>query len=185
MNVFKLFALVVMSLASTSCSSDDEGSSENLDFGNFELSVTGDFTQDTSGFADFDGLSAFGVNSWEISMNDTNPSTVSLQLSLVSSTGEVSQPSAGTYEIGFEANSSDVFTAIYVHIPDGNFFETVEYSTLATGDQVYGGTLIIETSNANVVSGSFNFTAAKVDDNFNVIGEIDVSGEFTARKRMN
>ena len=185
MNVFKIFALVVISLASISCSSDDEGSSENLDFGNFELSVTGDFTQETNGFADFDSLSAFGVNSWEISMNDINPSTVSLQLSLVSSTGEVSQPSPGTYEIGFDANSSDVFSAIYVHIPDGNFFETVEYTTFSTADQAYGGSLIIETSNANVVSGSFNFTAAKVDDDFNVIGEIAVSGEFNARKRMN
>jgi len=104
---------------------------------------------------------------------------------LVSTTEEVNQPSPGTYEIGFEANSSDVFTAIYAHIPGGNFSETVEYSTLPTGDQVYGGTLVIETSNANVVSGSFDFTAAKVDDDFNVIGEISVSGDFTARKRMN
>ena len=185
MNVLKLVALVVMSLASTSCSSDDEGSSENLDFGNFELSVTGDFTQETNGFADFDSLSAFGVNSWEISMNDTNPSTVSLQLSLVSSTGEVSQPSPGTYEIGFEANSNNVFYAIYTHIPNGNFMQAVEYSTINEGETSYGGTLEIEESTNDLVKGSFQFTAASVDDNFNVIGEISVSGEFTAKKRIN
>jgi len=188
MNFFKVSMLSILSillLSFIACSSDDDASPSGSNFGDFQLDVSGDFNAQKSGFADFDGLEAFGSQTWEISMNDNNPSTVSLQFMLFSAIGEVNQPSPGTYEIGFESNSDSVFTAIYTHIPDGNFSETVEYSTLPTGDQVYGGTLVIETSNANVVSGSFDFTAAKVDDDFNVVGEISVSGEFNARKRMN
>ncbi|MCH8534307.1 MAG: hypothetical protein LAT51_04485 [Flavobacteriaceae bacterium] len=177
---------ITLSFVMFSCSSDDEGSPSSSNFGDFDLTVTGDFEANKSGFADFDGLDAFGSQTWEISMNDNNPSTVSLQFMLFSAIGDVNQPSPGTYEIGFEANSDSVFTAIYAHIPNGSFSETVEYSTLPhSEDMNYGGTLTITTSTDGRVSGNFQFTAAKTDNDFNVVGEISVSGEFNARKRMN
>ena len=185
MNLFKLCTATIFSallIILVACSSDDKGSSDGTDFGNFQLTVSGDFEATKSGFADFDGLDAFGVQTWEISMNDNNPSTISLQFMLASSTTQVARPSTGTYEIGFDANSTSVFSAIYTHIPDGNFMASEEYSTLPEG---YGGTLTITSSSDNKVEGSFEFSVAKTDNNFNVVGDITVSGEFNARKRMN
>lgn len=174
--------LLSLFIGTTSCDSDDKGSSEGTDFGSFQLNVSGDFEATKSGFADFDGLDAFGVQTWEISMNDDNPSTISLQFMLASSTTQVTRPSTGTYEIGFDANSTSVFSAIYTHIPDGNFMASEEYTTLPHG---YGGTLTITSSSDDKVEGSFDFSVAKTDENFNVSGEITVSGQFSSRKRIN
>lgn len=166
----------------TACDSNNNGADPITNADDFQLEVSGDFQTTASGFADFEGRSAFGVNSWEISMNDNNPQTLSLQLSLNSSSSDVSRPSPGTYDVGFEPNSTSVFTAIYTHIPDGSFVNSEEYSTLSEG---FGGTLTITSSSENRVEGSFDFSLAKTDDNFNVTGEIEVKGEFTASKRMN
>lgn len=63
--------LICFMFLSGACSNDN-GSGPN--------SMTGDFQSSASGFADFDGMSSFGVNSWEISMNDNNPQSLSFQL---------------------------------------------------------------------------------------------------------
>ncbi|WP_293011560.1 hypothetical protein [Mongoliibacter sp.] len=177
-----LSSMLVLVLLLTACDGNDNGSDPTSNADDFQLEVSGDFQTTASGFADFDGMSSFGVNTWEISMNDNNPQSLSLQLMLTSSSSDVSRPSPGTYEIGFEPNSAAVFTAIYTHIPEGDFMASEEYSTLSEG---YGGTLTITSSSENRVEGSFNFSVAKTDDNFNVTGEIEVIGEFTASKRMN
>jgi hypothetical protein len=173
--------LICFMFLSGACSNDN-GSDPISGADDFQLEVSGSFQSTASGFADFDGMSSFGVNTWEISMNDNNPQSLSFQLMLTSSTSNVTRPAPGTYQIGFEPNSTSVFTAIYTHIPNGDFTASEEYSTLT---EEYGGTLTITSSSDNTVEGSFNVILAKTDDNFNVTGEIEVVGEFTASRRMN
>lgn len=181
-----LSILPLLFFSLTCCSSDDDSASNETNFGDFNLNVSGDFNATKSGFADFDKLDINTFETWELNMIDTNPQSLSLTLSLNSATSEINQPTPGTYEIGFEPNSNSIFSVVYTHIPDGNFSESVEYTTLPVDDNgSFGGTLTIETSNSEVVSGNFEFTVAKLDDNFNVDGTINVSGTFSARARQN
>lgn len=180
--------ILVLLLSLISCSSDDDNPNNGQEFGSFELTVTGDIEATKSGFADFTQFNFSSLQDWSIDMFDPNGSSQTMDLSISTSSAveDVSRPEPGTYDIGFSATDPSVFSAIYVHIPNGNFSESVEYSTLPISDDTsYGGTLTITTSTENTVSGSFEFTAAKVDDNLNITGEINVSGEFTANKRTN
>lgn len=178
----KQILYIFISIFIFSCGSDDEGASNANNFGDFQLSLNGDLSGSKNGFADFASMDSFGIQTWEISLNDNNPQTLSLQFMLSSATGNINRPEPGTYEIGFSANSDSVFLANYVNIPDGNFQDSEEYSTFV---ETYGGTLTIEASTDNIVAGSFEFTAAKEDDNFNVIGSIEVEGTFSATARQN
>lgn len=183
MKINKLYYFLVFLsfvLSGYSCSDDNDGP-ENMDMGEATFTVTGAVEDEKSGQADFHHLTGLpgGLENWEISIHDFSPQSFSLQFNLSSSSG-IKQPGPGTYEIGFEANSSNVFLAIYTHIPDGNFMNSTEYSTLWGG----GGTLTITTSNEDTVSGSFQFSAAEVDDELNVVGTVNITGEFTAKKRQ-
>lgn len=179
--LFLLLTITALALINYSCSDDDE-SSGGSDIGDATITVSGDVQEQKSGMADFHHLTDLpgGMETWEISIHDFSPQTFSLQFMLTSATSEITQPGVGTYEIGFTPNSTSVFTAIYTHIPDGDFMNSTEYSTLWGGT----GTLNITTSNDNTVSGNFQFSASKVDDELNIVGTIEVSGEFTANKRQ-
>jgi hypothetical protein len=176
------YFLVFLSFAFSgySCSDDNDGP-EDISMGEANFTVSGAVEGEKSGQADFHHLTDLpgGLENWEISIHDFSPQTFSLQFSL-SSSNSITQPGTGTYEIGFEANSSNVFLAIYTHIPNGDFMNSTEYSTLWGG----AGTLTITTSNEDTVSGSFQFSATEVDDELNVVGTINITGEFTAKKRQ-
>lgn len=159
----------------SSCSGDDSSSSGNLN--TVSIEVTGDFEAEKLGIADFGLIDIGSTNSWELNMSDINPQTFNLRFVLNSVNQAIQRPTPGTYEIGFETNSNSVFTAFYIDVPNGNLSESKEYTTL---DENYGGTLTIDSSDNDVVTGSFEFTAAHVDEDFNVIGEINVVGEFEA-----
>lgn len=184
LNLLHVLTFYLFTSVLASCGSDDD-SSTNSNMGSFELTVTGDFEATKSGFADFDSLDAFSLQSWSIDMSDAkeNQQSMSLSLSASSAVQDVSRPTPGTYQINFSATDASIYNAIYAHIPNNNFLETEEYSTLPLSDGNYSGTLTITKSTEENVSGSFEFTAAKTDDDFNISGEITVKGEFNAYKR--
>ncbi len=93
----------------------------------------------------------------------------------------MSRPSPGTYVIGQGGNNVEAFSVVYTRIENEDFANAIEYDTSLEEN---AGTLTIETSNENEVSGTFSFTAVKRDDQFNVTGQIQVSGSFTAKKRQ-
>ncbi|MFA7649340.1 MAG: hypothetical protein WCY06_03315, partial [Flavobacteriaceae bacterium] len=68
--------------------------------------------------------------------------------------------------------------------PNGSFSNSVEYST-TYGNNANNGTLTITSSTENTVKGSFECTAYRVDNNLNIVGTIQVVGDFTANKRIN
>jgi len=179
--LFLLFTIAALALINYSCSNDDDNSG-GPDIGDATITVSGDIQGQKSGMADFHHLTDLpgGMETWEISIHDYSPQTFSLQFMLASATSEITQPGVGTHEIGFAPGSTSVFTAIYTHIPDGDFMNSTEYSTLWGG----AGSLNITTSNENTVSGNFQFSATEVDDELNIVGTIEVSGEFTANKRQ-
>jgi len=179
--LFLFLTLTTLALINYSCSDDDD-SSGGPDIGDATITVSGDVQGQKSGMADFHHLTDLpgGMETWEISIHDYSPQTFSLQFMLASATSEITQPGVGAHEIGFTPNSTSVFTAIYTHIPDGDFMNSTEYSTLWGG----AGTLNITTSNDNTVSGNFQFSATEVDDELNIVGTVEVSGEFTANKRQ-
>src|SRR5690554_1875779 len=174
---------IVLALSFTACSDDDSSSDDNgnPDLGNASLTVNGDVEGQKSGMADFNYLEDLpgGMEEWEISIHDYNPQTFSLTLMLTSVNG-VSQPEPGTYDIGFDANNPSVFMAIYTHIENEDFMNSVEYNTLFDG----GGILTINSSTSETVTGTLEFTAHEFNDDFEIVGTITVSGEFTANKRV-
>lgn len=176
--LLSLMLLVVMGLYA--CGSDDDNP-PSQEFGEVNFTVTGDFEAEKSGFADFAGLNFGAASQWEISTNDFSPQTFSLNFSNFSATNTVSRPAPGTYVIGQGGNNVEAFSVVYTRIENEDFANAIEYDTLLEEN---AGTLTIETSNENEVSGTFSFTAVKRDDQFNVTGQIQVSGSFTAKKRQ-
>jgi hypothetical protein len=179
----------------TLISCDDDPVSSDDDLGAGSVSVSGDVNADASGIADFSGIEdgPGGVHSWSITVNDFNPQTFSLQFLHVAH-DPISHPAEGTYEIGmgsstpFDEEDDMAFTGIYTHIENGDFMNAVEYSTLPCDeDSDFEGTLTIESSESDLISGSFQFTAAYYDyddmGNCEIHGTIDVSGDFTAIER--
>ncbi|MGM0634529.1 MAG: hypothetical protein ACQESK_00575 [Bacteroidota bacterium] len=179
-----LCLFVLLLLGFSACSSDDDsssGPSSTDDLGSTNFVVTGDFEAEKSGFADFASLDLGSISTWEISTHDYSPQTFSLNFMLTSATNEVAQPEPGTYTIGFETNSTEVFHVVYTRIDDGDFSSAVEYTTWDSDS----GTLTIQSATENQVTGSYDFTAYYYDDAFNKTSEIQVSGEFAAKKRIN
>ncbi len=163
------------------CSDSTSSIEEDL-FGSATFDISGDIEGSKQGFADFDGFSAYGVSSWEISIHDFQPQTFSLTFMLIS-TGELERPGTGTYSIGYSATSDEVFSAFYVDTEAG-YSDAMEYETYGEG---YGGQLVITESNSDVVKGTFSFSAAHYDyETDQVTGSISVTnGKFEARARVN
>ena len=162
----------------------DTGPEPGDDLGEVELTLSGDLDGVRAGMADFYGQEAAGLHLWEISMHDFSPQTFSLTL-IRSALDSVQRPDVGTYEI--DGNDTG-FSAIFTHIPDGDFANVTEYADVLCRDEFgLGGTLTIETSSDELVTGRFQFTVADVDLDASgcvALGSIDVEGEFTARARL-
>lgn len=182
MKNFQFGALMLFSFILLSCSSDDDSSGiggNNL--GSVEITLSGDLEGNRSGIADFSYLDLGAIQQWELNFNDYNPQTFDLNLMIMSVDEDLStSPQTGTYEIGFEATNSSVFFGSFTNIENQDFANAVEYDTFTSE----GGVLIIETSNSERVTGSFSFTAHARDDDFNEVGEVHVSGTFSANKRL-
>lgn len=188
--IIAFIGLLVVWGCSDSSSGPDLG-----DAGQVSLTVSGDVEGQKTGMADFYGQDLGGIHYWELSFNDFSPQTYSLQLSL-QDFEEIERPGPGSYEIGFDVpnpfgeRGETVFLGIYTHIPNGSFSNAVEYDTgiLCDDDRPQRGTLVISSSTSSQVSGTFNFTATSYDfdnsGNCVILGEIEVTGEFSARARQ-
>jgi hypothetical protein len=188
-----LFTLLFAMFLIISC--DDDPASTDDDLGEGSVSVTGDINAEASGIADFWGIEdgPGGIHSWEIYINDYAPSTFSLQFMQVSQE-PISRPQEGTYEVGlsvenpFDGNDERVFSGIYNHFEDGDYINPLEYSSFpCAGDPDFGGTLTIESSDSDMISGHFQFTAAhyEFDDSGNceILGTIELNGNFATVER--
>lgn len=181
-NIMKKISLIFTLIISTiflSCSSDDDNNSHgNSELGSVTITLSGDLEGTRTGFADFHLQEVGSVHSWSLSFYDYNPQTFSSSL-MIAGLGGVSKPTPGTYEIGFAANDSNVFFGSFVNIENNDFGNAVEYSTFESV-----GTLTIETSTDERVTGHFEYTAHTDDDMGNISGTINVSGSFDAKKRI-
>lgn len=176
-----LLLILLFGLFACSDNSTDPNENEGPEFGEVNFTVTGDLEGEKSGIADFDHLVIPPFSEeWQIHTTDISPQTFILTFSLLSTVHQLDRPGPGTYEIGFipaaADNSNEVFFADYVDLGGDN------YSVLGEGS---GGSLVIEESTDEIVSGSFNCTLVELnEDGSTVIGSIQIEGEFTARQRI-
>ncbi|TVR12819.1 MAG: hypothetical protein EA391_14780 [Balneolaceae bacterium] len=166
---------ILLAFTLTFCSDDVSTGPDLDDLGNVEFSVTGDIEANVEGIAQFGSVG--DGTSWEISFTDRGAQTFSLVISKIDTEG-TEQPSPGVYEIGSSPIADDEFMSVYTDLQSEAAGGT-EYST-KHGDT--GGTLEINESSADQVSGTFSFTAVALDNETNeVAGEIEVvSEEFSA-----
>lgn len=151
--------------------------------------VSGQF----SGMMDFHymDIDDFGTDgaSWELAGHDGAGGNQSFSLvisieSFVNGGAGIGRPAVGTYDIGFEANSTQVFSAIFTHIGPGGFLDSTEY---VSETETWTGTLTITESSASTVKGTFN--ADLFSEDFCTAGgcvgdSVNINGEFTAHERV-
>jgi hypothetical protein len=178
-----LFSLSVLLSCSDNSAGPDEGPSGK---GQASFTITGDITGQKTGIAEFYSFSAFGVHTWSIDIYDIGPTTYDLSFSRVD-LSPISRPATGNYTLNSDFMDTSGFTVIY---STGSGNSAVEYTPIFSGlcpeltDE--GGTLTIENSSDDRVSGKFEFTASNFDfdasGNCVVLGTITVKGEFEAKK---
>jgi len=179
-NKFILLSVAfILALVMPSCSSSDDNNITSK-LGEIKFSISGGIEANKEGIADFDKLDIMNTSTWELGGHDISPQTFSLYFSLLSANQSITRPQPGTYTIGFDVNNSDAFHAVYTHIEDGDFANSVEYTTWEQNS----GTLTIDSSSEDKVTGSFNVTLYKYDDTLNIEDEIQLNGTFSANKRM-
>lgn len=171
-----LFFLLALIFCYPGCS-DDSSSSNNGSPGESNLTVSGEIEGEFSGWALFNYTETSHGNSWSINMTDNQ--TYNLSLSLSSVDTPISQPEPGTYNIG---GGSSEFLPIFTDIETGGIGAggDYEYSTLFEENT---GTLTIEESTEETISGSLKFYAGQTDDEGNLINMITVDGDFTAKNQ--
>ncbi|WP_111642445.1 hypothetical protein [Marinimicrobium alkaliphilum] len=179
--------------SSSSSSSDNTGGDSGGELGQVTLTASGAVTGQFSGMMDFHYMEFddFGVEgaSWELSGHDGADGSQSFSLTISVESFDaggdgIARPEVGTYDIGFEANSTQVFNAIFTHIGEGGFTDSTEY---ASDMDTHTGTLTITESNADTVSGTFvadlyweDYCTAE-----GCVGDsINITGEFTAHNRI-
>ncbi len=182
----KIYTILIATLISTtmsSCGSDDDNGSgtPNPDemFGYISVTITGaiEATHECENRASCvvvfsENVTEAGntaIYSWAVETGDYN--TFIFSINTTSFNSPVSRPTPGTYEIGSEM--SPFFSAGYSNI-EGGLNDDQSYRT--TSD--VGGTLVIESSSNEKVTGSFQFTAIHIDEGDD--RTINVNGEFIA-----
>ncbi len=177
MNKISFIFILTFSLFLLSCSSDDDNTVDLPNLGSVAIALSGDIEGNRTGVADFSFLDLGSMQTWELSFNDFGPQTFSLNL-MLTDLESVLRPAPGTYEIGFDALDPNVFFGDFTDIPNGDFLGAVEYDTFEKG-----GTLTIETSTDEKVTGHFEFAADSRDDDFEIIGTVFITGNFEALNR--
>lgn len=179
-----LFSLSILLSCSDNSAGPDEGPSGR---GQASFTIAGDITGQKTGIAEFYSFSAFGVHTWSISIFDIGPSTYELDFTIID-TSSISRPVNGIYNLDTNLAPTIGFKAIYSNIIGNNVTEYTPFISAVfcpeiTGD---GGTLTIENSTDDRVSGKFEFTASNFDfdesGNCVVLGAVTVKGEFDAKK---
>lgn len=199
MKIYTRLLIVSLVVIGLSCSDDSTGPGGDSP-GQLTMKVTGDIVAEKSGQVDFWSLSPGGeegsLHIWHISSNDFSPQTFSLDFTHMSP-DPITRPGTGTYAINagvpakpWEDPGPVEFSATYTHIENGNFAGAVEYGTFMCNDKFpSGGSLTITSSSAEVVKGTFQFTAHHADVNpetmeCELYGTIQVEGSFEAPERI-
>lgn len=173
------FFSIAILLVGLSCS-DNSTAPETDTPGESSVEVSGTIEGDYSGWATFtEAELPFDMHSWRINMTDNNSFKLSLS---IESTGSISRPEVGTYTIGqtIGSNASD-FTAIFTDLASGGVGAGSDFEYSTVGSEETTGTLVIEESTENDVSGHFYFKGAgDIDENGNIIDPITTEGEFRA-----
>lgn len=188
-----ILLLITINLAGfISCSDNttDPELEENLSGpGEVTLEITGDFETEKKGTAMFWGAgeSSFDNDygsSWQILTSDesSNPFTFRLDFIFIYPDELVSRPEPGTYPIGeasFGDAESPVFSAVYVNVEESSSFLSFGAEMCGVEEEYsHTGEMVIESSTAENVTGSFEFEAY-----FCSGGNTDtvtINGEFTA-----
>ncbi len=152
----------------------NEGGTKTTDnIGNFV--VRGELNEEYKGEAIFSTYEANDAYQWYISIGDIQgEEDFTLSFTLMDME-KIGRPAVGEYVIGDWAQGSDVF------LPNLAVMDTPVTWTQYTTLKEEAGKLIIEVSNEEEVSGTFKFTAHRYKV-FDVIGTIEVEGEFSAIK---
>src|SRR5690554_3353676 len=181
-----LLMLFILS-ALISCSDNDK----NIDppsepelksaLGSASLNFSGEIEGQHKALADFDDLYIGKRNTWKITMQDYSPQTFEVTIFKMSSTGGAARPVPGTYEIGGNLSSPNVYWATVVLRESESISEVIEYSSMV--DKT--GTLIIDASDDEAVSGSLEFTAHQYDPvSLEVLNTTTVTGSFIAKQKI-
>lgn len=177
------FSMAIL-LGGLSCS-DNSTAPDNDTPGESSVVVSGTIEGEYSGWATFNKADLpQDMQSWSIDMTDNSTFTLSLS---IASTGSISRPEAGTYTIGHSIgfDSSD-FAAIFTDIETGGVGAGADYEYSTVGSEETTGTLVIEESSDNEVSGHFSFNGAgEIDENGNIIDPVTIEGEFRAVNQEN
>ncbi len=176
-----LTPMIVFIFALSGCS-DNSSSTTSSDehFGYISLTVTGAIDavhecDNSPGCVVSFGRSQFEIGNntyytWLIESGDYT-SFLPFEISTTSINTAVSRPSPGTYDIGSEMAPS--FSAGYSNI-EGGLNDDHSYETT----NQTGGTLTIESSTNERVTGSFEFTAVHIDEGNSQT--VTISGRFEA-----
>lgn len=171
------YSLLIIAMVWGAACSDNSTDSGSGSPGDSNLTVSGTVEGEFSGWALFNYTETMGGYSWSINMTDNQ--TYNLSLSISSVNDPINRPEPGTYVIG---GGSSEFLPIYTDIEAGGIGAGAdyEYSTLWEENT---GTLTIEESTEETVTGSFQFYAGQTDDDGNLINTITVEGDFTAKNQ--
>ncbi|MCA1763609.1 MAG: DUF6252 family protein [Cryomorphaceae bacterium] len=185
----KSFAHILFVISSflifTSCGGDDDSNNPPSDpgghGGSASFDISGEIEGEHSGIADFRAFEMAGVYNWDITIINQDPITFNISF-LQQGEDPIDRPGEGTYELGINPGnqSNDIYTGSYVNY-GGNPSEQDNYTI---GIDETSGTMEITSSSDELIEGTFSFTAARIGDDGNVAGTIEVTnGEFSAVPR--
>lgn len=192
--MFSIMSIVGCGGGGSSSNNGNTGGGSGGGPGDVTLTASGAVTGQFSGMMDFhymefDDVGVEGAR-WELSGHDSGADggqsfslTMAIE-SFVDGGESIGRPPVGDYDIGFEPNSDEVFSAIFTHIGEGGFMDTTEY---ASDMDSYTGTLTITESTADSVTG--HFVADLFWEDYctadGCVGDsININGSFTAQDRI-
>ncbi|MEX0778822.1 MAG: hypothetical protein WD037_03760 [Balneolales bacterium] len=188
--ILLLFGL--MSCSDVSTDPELEEKEENTK-GTVSFAITGDYEIEKNGNATFWGAGESSFNndnghSWQLLTSDEHypdPGVLTFRLDFIFlyPDEDVSRPEPGEYPIGSSASAespdSPVFSASYARVEDASGYFSHGAEMCGMEDEYsHTGTLTIETSTPELVSGSFDFEAYFcTNENTETVS---ITGEFTA-----
>ncbi len=173
-------------LISTSCSDDDDNGNTNPTpsghGGSATFVIDGALSGEMTGVADFKPFEMSGIHTWNINILDQGP--VSYTISIGQTGSEpIARPEPGTYTLGIDNPinpSGDIYTTSYAHYGESQATQ----DSYAVGLDNTSGVMVITTSTDNLIEGTFEFSAARFDDDGNIQTINVAEGEFSAVPRQ-
>ncbi len=186
-----LFLITISLMMITNCSDNVSGTDDPDKPGshNLEFSISGDVEDEKTGIIGFFGAgeSSFANESdhmWQLLSEDSDPGPQTFRLDFIymDLDEKVSRPVPGTYDVGSisytEDPDSPVFTVSYVNTQQSIAYSSA-FAEICGEEYAHTGTLTIDTSTEELVTGKFAFDAFACDQG-SISATINLTGEFTA-----